>query len=120
MDWSVGYRVALASEESRRSTVVSRARAQFWALFAQTVWRTVSRGHGLAGSGAASSDLIPGRQQRAFADAGGTCKTPRVLRLDLPDVVGLVRQFEELPRLWNSCVDDLTGYSRAIGFQENR
>ena len=35
MDWSVGYRVALANGESRRSTVVSRAREQFWALFAQ-------------------------------------------------------------------------------------
>ena len=113
MDWSVAYRVALANEESRRSTVVSRAREQFWALFEQRfterypggmILKTAVRPT-LISYRPASSALMQMRWNRGSTDG---------LDVRLPDVAGLTGQFEELPRLWNSCVDALTGYSRAI------
>lgn len=35
LDWTVAYRIAMVDEESRRSTVLRRAREKFWALFEQ-------------------------------------------------------------------------------------
>jgi hypothetical protein len=35
LDWTVAYRLAMVDEDSRRSTVVTRAREKFWELFQQ-------------------------------------------------------------------------------------
>jgi len=34
--------------------------------------------------------------------------------IKIPNVAGLYRQFEFLPELWNSCIDDLSRYSRSM------
>src|SRR5207244_2713575 len=34
--------------------------------------------------------------------------------VQLPNVIGLHRQLEALPDIWNSCVEDLSGYSRVL------
>jgi uncharacterized tellurite resistance protein B-like protein len=33
--------------------------------------------------------------------------------IQVPDVLGLTSQFKPLPVIWNACIEDLTGYSRA-------
>ena len=112
LDWTVAYRLALSSEESRRSTVVTRAQEKFFALFEQ-------RFHEKFGTG-----LVPEAAKREtlvqYRPASGALTQMRYeakqdcLELRLPNVTGLHRQFKVLPEIWNSCVDDLSGYSRAL------
>ncbi len=115
MDWSVAYRVALANEESRRSTVVSRAREQFWALFAQRYGERHPGGMMLQAGARAARVAYRPASNALVQMRYGQQKGAENLCVELPDVAGLAGQFAELPKLWNACVDALTGYSRAIG-----
>ncbi len=115
MDWSVAYRVALANEESRRSTVVSRAREQFWALFAQRFNERYPGGMVLQAEARAVTIAYRPASNALVQMRYSQQKGAETLYVDLPDVAGLVRQFAELPELWNACVDALTSYSRTIG-----
>lgn len=114
MDWTVAYRVALASEESRRSTVVTRAREKFWQLFEQRFLDQFPGGLKLQAS--KQQALLQYRPaSSALLQMSDERRGPHPLEYRLPNVSGLHRQFKSLPAIWNSCVDDLSGYSRAIG-----
>lgn len=114
LDWTVAYRIALGSEESRRSTVVTRARDKFWELFEQRFSQQFPGGIVLqAGKQAALVQYRPA--SNALIQMTYERKRGNPLELRIPNVAGLRRQFKVLPEIWNSCVDDLSGYSRALG-----
>jgi uncharacterized tellurite resistance protein B-like protein len=114
LDWTVAYRIALGDEESRRSTVVSRARDKFWELFEQRFNQQFPGG--LALQAAKQQALVQYRPaSNALIQMTYERKRGNPLELRLPNVAGLHRQFKALPEIWNSCVDDLSGYSRALG-----
>ncbi len=110
LDWTMAYRIALTNEECRKSVVVSRAREQFWALFQQRFQEMFPTGLPLQASkqmtlekyAPASSALLYGSMKASDCN------------LRIPNVLGLHRQFAFLPALWNSCIDDLSGFSRVI------
>ncbi len=110
LDWTMAYRIALTNEDCRKSVVVTRAREQFWALFQQRFQQMFPTGLPLQ----ASKQMTLERYAPASsALLYGSVKTSD-LSLRIPNVLGLHRQFSFLPALWNSCIDDLSGFSRAI------
>lgn len=114
LDWTVAYRIALGNEESRRSTVVTRARDKFWELFEQRFLQHFPGGIVL--QAAKQAALVQYRPaSNALIQMTYERKRGNPFELRLPNVAGLRRQFDALPEIWNSCVDDLSGYSRALG-----
>jgi tellurite resistance protein len=113
LDWTVGFRLAMANQESRRSTVVIATQEKFFALFEQRykdrfptgLMLEAAKQEALIQYRAASSALM----QMSYERQGDNS-----LNLRIPNVMGLHRQFQALPQIWNSCVDDLSGYSRAV------
>lgn len=113
LDWTVAYRIAMGSEESRRSTVVTKARSKFWELFEQRYNQQFPGG--LMLQTAKQSVLVQYRPaSNALIQMSYDRKRGNPFELRLPNVPGLRRQFKALPGIWNSCVDDLSGYSRAL------
>ena len=113
LDWTVAYRIALASEESKRSTVVTRTQEKFFALFQQRFSEHFAGG--FVPEAAKQETLVQYRPASAALSQmryGGQFGEGFDLRI--PNVIGLHRQFNALPMIWNSCVDDLSGYSRAL------
>ncbi|MEZ0389481.1 MAG: TerB N-terminal domain-containing protein, partial [Verrucomicrobium sp.] len=113
LHWTVAYRVALIDENSRRSTVTNRVPEQFWELFHQRFEESHPGGIILQ---AAKQDAVltcqpANRALLQLAIQGGTSR----LEWRFPNVLGMRRQFKKLPEIWNSCVQDLSGYSRARG-----
>lgn len=114
MDWTVAYRLALIDEDSRKSAVVSRTREKFWELFRQRFEEKFPGGMPLgAAKQLATVEYRPasGSLLSACHQASGT----RRLHERIPNVLGFRRQFRALPEIWNRCIDDLAGYSRALG-----
>ncbi len=113
LDWTVAYRLALADVESRRSTVVTRAQDKFFALFEQRFREQFGDGLNLQTAKQeallqyrpASNALVQMRYQQPGQNR---------FELRIPNVSGLHSQFKSLPTIWNSCVEDLSGYSRAL------
>lgn len=103
----LAYEVAARDFASRRSVVVSRVQNEFKELFAKRYLETFPGGMKLTASKrstrlyyrAASPTLLYG--------------TRSDLSVAIPDVLGLSSQFKPLSTIWNACVDDLAGYSRA-------
>ena len=113
LDWMVACRIALADQESRRSTVVARAQEKFFALFEQRFNEQFASG--LLLEAAKQEALVQYRPaSSALAQMNHESRRTNALELRIPNVAGLNRQFKALPAIWNSCVDDLSGYSRAI------
>jgi uncharacterized tellurite resistance protein B-like protein len=110
---TVAYRLAMASQESRRSTVVTRAQEKFSALFEQRFNEQFAGG--LLMESAKQEALVQYRPaSSALAQMSYERRRENPFQLRLPNVAGLHRQFAALPAIWNSCVDDLSGYSRAL------
>ncbi|MBA3832230.1 MAG: TerB N-terminal domain-containing protein [Chthoniobacterales bacterium] len=113
LDWTVAYRLAISSHESRRSTVVARAQEKFFALFQQRFQEQFAGA--LIPEAAKQQTLVQYRPaSSALAQMRYEARNGEALELRLPNVTGLHRQFKALPAIWNSCVDDLSGYSRAL------
>ncbi len=113
LDWSVAYRLALSSDESRRSTVVTRAQEKFFILFEQRFCEQFAGG--LVLEAAKQQALVQYRPaSSALTQMSYERRRENPFELRLPNVAGLHRQFKALPAIWNSCVDDLSGYSRAL------
>lgn len=113
LDWTVAYRLALSSHESRRSTVVARAQEKFFALFQKRFQEQFA--DALIPEAAKQQTLVQYRPaSSALAQMRYEARNGEALELRLPNVTGLHRQFKALPAIWNSCVDDLSGYSRAL------
>lgn len=113
LDWTVAYRMALANEESRRSTVIARTQEKFLALFEQRFKEQFSTG--LSIEAAKQETLVQYRPaSSALAQMSYERRRESPFELRIPNVSGFHRQFKPLPKIWNSCVDDLSGYSRAL------
>ena len=113
LDWTVAYRLAMASEESKRSTVVTRAQEKFFALFQQRFSEHFAGD--FVPEAAKQETLVQYRPASAALSQiryGGQFGEGFELRI--PNVIGLHSQFNALPVIWNSCVDDLSGYSRSL------
>ena len=110
MDWTVAYRLALGNEDCRRSTVIKKARAEFWALFQRRFAERFPEGMPLEASKQAATERYRPASSAFYAMAEGS----PALSTKIPNVAGFYRQFAFLPDLWNSCIDDLSGYSRTI------
>ena len=108
LDWAVAYRLALGNENCRRSTVITKAQSEFWGLFQRRFEELFPEGMTLE---AAKQSAI---ERYRPASAALYSMTDQALITKLPNVSGLHSQFSFLPKLWNSCIDDLSGYSRTI------
>ena len=103
----LAYELTSRDLMSRRSVVVSRVNREFRDLFSKRYLENFPDGMSLARTKRltrlqyrpASPTLLYG-----FRDA---------FSIQVPDVLGLTSQFKPLPAIWNTCVEDLTGYSRA-------
>lgn len=113
MDWTMAYRLALLDEDSRKSSIVSRTREKFWELFRQRFEEKFPGGMPLgAAKQPATVEYRPASGALLSACRQGSLS--RALQERIPNVLGLRRQFRALPGIWNSCIDDLAGYSRAL------
>jgi tellurite resistance protein len=113
LDWLVACRLAFANVESRRSTVVARTQDKFFALFEQRFTEQFPGGFRLE---AAKQEALV--QYRPASSALAQISYQRLrnnpFELRIPNVAGLHSQFKSLPKIWNTCIDDLSGYSRAL------
>ena len=110
MDWTVAYRLALGNEDCRRSTVIKKAQSEFWALFQRRFEEKFPAGKPLE----AGKQMVIERYRPASSAFYAVAEGSPSLSTKLPNVAGLHRQFAFLPELWNSCITDLSGYSRKI------
>ena len=136
LHWSIAYRLALADQNSRKSVVVTRAQQEFWSLFQSRYENDYPGGIAL---NAAKQDAVfryqPASQALLFGGEGDFKCGNGVFRyqpggqaslansghgrsglyeMKIPNVAGLHSQFQRVSKLWNSCVDDLSGYTRAM------
>lgn len=110
MDWTVAYRLALGNEDCRRSIVIKKAQAEFWTLFQHRFEERFPGGMPLE----AGKQMAPERYRPASSAFYTVAEGSPTLSTKIPNVAGLHRQFAFLPDLWNSCINDLSGYSRTI------
>jgi tellurite resistance protein len=113
LDWLVACRLAFANVESRRSTVVARTQDKFFSLFERRFREQFPGGFILE---AAKQEALVQYRPASNALAQISYQRPRnnPFELRIPNVAGLHRQFKSLPKIWNACIDDLSGYSRAL------
>ena len=111
MDWTIAYRLAMSDHASRRSVIVRRTRTEFFALFQQRFSEKFPSGLKLE---AAAKPAIVRYRPASNTLAQLAYQQQSSFVLQIPNVVGLHRQFESLPEIWNSCVEDLSGYSRVL------
>ena len=114
LDWTLAYRLAMVNEESRRSTVVKRTREKFWELFEKRFNEQFPGG--IVFQAAKQEALVQYRPaSNALIQLSYERKRGNPFEVRMPNVAGFHRQFKALPEIWNSCVDDLSGYNRALG-----
>jgi hypothetical protein len=102
----LAYELASRSFGSRRSVIVTRVNTEFRSLFLKRYLETYSGGLNL--KQAARSIRLQ------YRPASPSLLYNRgAFSIQIPDVMGLPSQFKELSTIWNSCVDDLSSYSRA-------
>ncbi len=112
LHWSIAYRLALGDPNSKRSSIVKKAQLEFWNLFQKRYENEYSTGILLKAAKQpavfryrpASSALLP---QTSYGNA-------YAYEINVANVLGLHSQFQRVSEIWNSCVDDLSGYTRSI------
>lgn len=112
MHWSIAYRLSMSNPESRKSVVVSRAQQEFWALFQSRYENDFPGGMNL---NAAKQEAVFRYQPAssallARADYGKAWP----YEMKVANAAGMHSQFSRVSKIWNSCVDDLSGYTRAV------
>ncbi|MBL9145282.1 MAG: TerB N-terminal domain-containing protein [Verrucomicrobiaceae bacterium] len=113
LDWRVAWRIARNDEMSRNSTVIERTGEKFVELFRHRYAETFGAGINLL------SAKNPARIEYRPSSPG--LQSMRYLPLQrqpfefkVTNVMGIARQFKKLPDIWNTCVEDLSGYSRSL------
>ena len=102
----LAYEIASRDFESRRSVVVSRVNKEFRTLFAKRFGESFPQGLQLSARKRPTTLY--------YRPASPTLlHNQNVFRIQIPDVAGLQKQFQPLVKIWNSCIQDLAGYSRA-------
>jgi uncharacterized tellurite resistance protein B-like protein len=112
MHWSIGYRLAMVSPSSRRSVVVSRAKQEFWTLFQSRFENDFPSGMSLKAAKQAAVFRYQPASPALLARTDYGKASPYEMKV--ANVAGLHTQFNRVSEIWNSCVDDLSGYTRAV------
>ncbi len=115
IDWKLAHLVAMGLEDSRRSVVIKRTGNAFREMFTARFRETYPDGMVLKAS----------RRDRAVRyQTGNASLSPRYSNpsraggpfvIQIPGVLGIKSQFKPLAGIWNQCIEDLSGYSRAVG-----
>lgn len=111
LDWRLGHLIAMGLEESRRSVVVKRTGDKFREMFATRYEEAFPNGIILK----ASKREGTVRYQTGNATLFPRYATASPFMVKIPSVMGMSSQFKPLAKIWNQCIEDLTGYSRAVG-----
>jgi uncharacterized tellurite resistance protein B-like protein len=111
MDWTIGCRLAMSDHASRRSMVFRRTHTEFFALFEQRFKEKFPQELVLQ---AATQPMLIRYRPASNALAQLSYEQGSSFVVEIPNVIGLHSQFESLPEIWNSCVEDLSGYSRVL------
>lgn len=112
MHWSIGYRLAMANPASRKSVVVTKAQQEFWSLFQARYENEFPDGINLK----AAKQSAVFRYQPASSlllsrtDYGKSWP----YQLKVHNVAAMHSQFHRVSEIWNTCVEDLSGYTRAV------
>lgn len=110
LDWSLAMRLARSHTMSKRSVVVERTGETFPALFRKRFEEKYPTGLSLrAGK---NPHKVSYRSANASLSYNNHREQPFSIRVS--NVHGLRAQFKELPIIWNTCIDELSGFSRAI------
>lgn len=112
LHWSVAYRMAMADPSCRKSVVIDRAKQEFWTLFQARFENEFPGGMPLK---SAKQSAVFNYRPASYAllskiDYG----RPSPYDLKIANVAGQHSQFQAISSIWNSCVKDLSGYSRAV------
>ena len=115
MGWSLAHLVAMSLEESRRSVVTERTGNAFTSMFQKRFESAYPAGMPLKASKrdhtvryqTGNATLFP----RHYGYGGSA---PDALQIMIPGVISLKSQFKGLASIWNQCIEDLSGYSRAV------
>ena len=106
IDWAIGHLVAMNLEDSRRSVVTERTGDAFKGMFRKRFEALYPEGLVLKASK---------RDQTVQYQTGNiTLSTNAARMLKVPGVMGIKSQFKNLSAIWNQCIEDLSGYSRAV------
>lgn len=111
--WSLAHMVAMNHDDSRRSVVAERTGEAFKGMFRKRFEALYPEGMVLKAAK---------RDQTVQYQTGNNTINPRFgshgsasgAILKVPGVMGLKSQFKSLPAIWNQCIEDLSGYSRAV------
>jgi hypothetical protein len=106
----IAIMLAAADENSRKSKVTTRVKDEFRALFGRRFEETWPGGMKLEAAKLATVvQYRPASGTLLQLTCQGHSSEKFVQRV--PHL--LPRHFKDLPKIWNSCIDDLSGYSRA-------
>jgi tellurite resistance protein len=103
----LAYEVASRNYDARRSVIISRVNDEFRSLFSKRYLEQFPSGMNL------TQAKQPARLAYRAASPSLLQQSSGGFSIQIPDVLGIQRQFSPLVKIWNSCVEDLAGYSRA-------
>ena len=103
----LAYELTSRDLMSRRSVVVSRVNREFRELFSKRYLEQFPGGMNLSRSKRLA------RLQYRPASPTLLYGSRDSFSIQVPEVLGLTSQFKPLPAIWNACIEDLIGYSRA-------
>jgi uncharacterized tellurite resistance protein B-like protein len=102
----------MADQNSRKSVVVTRAQQEFWSLFQSRYENEFPGGLVLNAAKQSAAFRYQPASQALLACAEYGKAWPYEMKVS--NVAGLHSQFQDVSKLWNSCVDDLSGYTRTV------
>jgi len=119
VDWNLAHLVAMNLEESRRSVVTERTGEAFKSMFRKRFEESYPTGLVLKTS--KRNQRVHYRCGNSTLGSGTQMSTPRTsgvwppgFVMDVPGVMVVPSQFKKLSMIWNQCIEDLSGYSRAV------
>lgn len=112
LHWSIAYRLACADPNSRNSVVVTKAQGEFWGLF-ENRYENEFPG-GIVMKEAKQSAVYRYQPANSALLTAASYGKGWPYEVKVANVLGLHSQFRRVSEIWNSCVDDLSGYTRAV------
>ncbi len=111
MHWTVAWHLASRLESSQKSVVVERTGEKFWKLFEQRFEESYPGGMQLK---SAKQKAWVEYHPASSALLNLAADKPNTFRIQVPNIMGSHSQFNKIADIWNSCVKDLSGFSRAL------
>lgn len=109
--WALAHLVAMNLDDSRRSVVTERTGDAFRSMFRKKFEAAYPGGMVLKASK---------RDTTVRYQTGNATLSPyhsnygHTFEIKVPGVMGIKTQFRGLSSIWNQCIEDLSGYSRAV------